>query len=153
MRLLLLWVDLPDKRLAGPLCAQEGIFAADKVDVAAPQEAVEVILWQKLEGKHLQLPDVPRSAPAKCFGHGGQRLAGRHMQANRQVGSGKCVEQASNWCRVVAEQTDIESGITFQLRNLGIPSRQQVFFTQQTAAGRRKTGKVEVLDQRQGRVG
>ncbi len=83
MRLVRLPVGLPDKRLSSPLRADERILAADEVDVAAPQQAIEFLLRQKFEGQHAQRAALPRPVATKMSGDRGQWLAGCDMQANR----------------------------------------------------------------------
>ena len=44
MRVVVLRVDVPEERHAGPLRAHEGILATDEIDVARPQQPVVAAL-------------------------------------------------------------------------------------------------------------
>lgn len=44
MRIVMLWINLPDKRLASPEGAHHRVFATHKIQVAGPQQMIEIML-------------------------------------------------------------------------------------------------------------
>ena len=68
---VVLRVDLPDEGRAGPERAHQRIFAAHEVEVAGPEQVVEVGLRQRRQ--RTRSASAPRAAP----GRGGRRAARR----------------------------------------------------------------------------
>lgn len=76
MRILILFVDLPDESLSGPLRAQEGIFAPNEIDLALPQQLVVFIKRQEGNWGDAQCAFQPGPGFAEMAFDGCQWLAG-----------------------------------------------------------------------------
>lgn len=106
MRILILPVDLPDKRLASPLGTQKRILAPHKIEITAAEQGVEIILRQKWNRLDSQLPALPGPISPQHLRHSRQRLAWWHQATYRLPPLRKGRQQFAHRRRLVAEQTD-----------------------------------------------
>ncbi len=152
MRILTLFVDLPDESLTGPLSAQEGVFAPDEIDVALPQQLVVSIERQEGDWGNTQFAMQPGPGFAEMAFDGCQWFAGGHQAFDGRVLRRQGVEQFSNRGRVVAEQTNFQFMVGVEGTSIRRFDCDGAVFAQQATAALREAGEVEVLDQRQAGV-
>ncbi|MCY1178516.1 hypothetical protein D9M73_188680 [compost metagenome] len=103
MAIFFLPVDVPEKWPARPLSAHKGIFATHGIEIAAPQQAVVLVLadeWQHLHGQgvtHMHgtgrqplhtepTLDVAENPPFRHQQMSGSRIAGHCIEPTGQPG-------------------------------------------------------------------
>lgn len=156
MRVIILPVDLPDKRFSSPLGTQKRILAPHKIEIAATEQGVEIVLRQKWNRLDSQLPALPRPIAPQHLRHRRQRLARWHQATYRLTALRKGHQQFAHRCCLVAEQTDRQrliGGKRLISLGKGVQRRNTIALAQQPARSGDETRKIKMLYQRQRRVG
>ena len=111
VRVVGLLVDLPDKGLAGPKGAHQRVFAANKIQVAGPEQGVIVKLAQRGQvGEFRPILRIPAGLLLVHAGEAGlDRGRGaprRHQQPCRLLVGGQLLQESRQGRRLVTEQRD-----------------------------------------------
>ena len=111
VRVVGLLVNLPDKGLAGPKGAHQRVFAANKIQVAGPEQGVIVKLAQRGQVGELEpilrLPFGVRAVHAGEAGlDRGRGPPRRHQQPCRLLVGGQLLQERRQGRRLVTEQRD-----------------------------------------------
>ncbi len=154
VRVVLLWVDVPDEGLACPEGPDQRVFAAHKVEVAGPEHFVKAVLARVGQGAPVGLRGHARQRLLHCR----QRTAGGDEQVVRRTH--QLIQQLGQCGRFVAEQADqqaIRGQVGGMLLTPGSAVKallpcQQVGFAQQAARAGREAGVKEGLGPALGRA-
>ncbi len=154
---VVLRIDVPAERLAGPQGAYEGVFAAHQVEVARPEQPVVLRLRHQRQPVDGQRPRVESAVEDASHGCGGP--AGRDQQSRRLVILRQPREQRWQSRRLVAEQahqpfaTPSDALLLQPGRAVGGAFRlEQAWFAQQAACRLRESGMEEMLGTARGRA-